>query len=104
MLVALGSATVVQAAGDVAKGKTLYNICAACHGVNAEGTAALNAPANAGQDPWYMTRQLNNFRAGVRGAHLDGLVHLPLHAVGYAATTADDRDRYTPGLGRTQLA
>ena len=71
MLVALGGATAVQAAGDVAKGKALYNICAACHGVNAEGTAALNAPANAGQDPWYMTRQLNNFRAGVRGAHPD---------------------------------
>jgi cytochrome c oxidase subunit 2 len=71
LLVILGGATAVQAAGDVAKGKALYNICAACHGVNAEGTAALNAPANAGQDPWYMTRQLNNFRAGIRGAHPD---------------------------------
>ncbi len=71
LLVTIGFAPVVLAAGDAAKGKALYNICSACHGANAEGTAALNAPANAGQDPWYMTRQLKNFRAGIRGAHPD---------------------------------
>ncbi len=49
----------------------LYNICTACHGPNAEGNPALNAPANAGQDPWYLTRQLKNFRTGIRGAHPD---------------------------------
>ena len=71
LLVTLGIGPTVLAAGDAAKGKVLYNICAACHGANAEGTAALNAPANAGQDPWYMTRQLKNFKAGIRGAHPD---------------------------------
>ncbi len=71
MLITLGAGPAVLAAGDVAKGKALYNICAACHGANAEGTAALNAPANAGQDPWYMIRQLKNFRAGIRGADPD---------------------------------
>jgi cytochrome c oxidase subunit 2 len=59
------------AAGDADKGKQLYALCAACHGANAEGISALNAPANAGQDPWYMTRQIKNFRAGIRGAHPD---------------------------------
>ncbi len=71
LLITLGGGPAVLAAGDAAKGKALYNICAACHGANAEGTAMLNAPANAGQDPWYMTRQLKNFRAGIRGAHPD---------------------------------
>ena len=71
LLITLGAGPAVLAAGDVAKGKALYNICAACHGANAEGTAALNAPANAGQDPWYMIRQLKNFRAGIRGADPD---------------------------------
>jgi len=71
LLATIAVAPVVLAAGDVVKGKALYNICSACHGANAEGTAALNAPANAGQDPWYMTRQLKNFRAGIRGAHPD---------------------------------
>ena len=71
LLVTVGIGPIAQAAGDAVRGKTLYNICSACHGANAEGTAALNAPANAGQDPWYMTRQLKNFRAGIRGAHPD---------------------------------
>ena len=71
LLITLVGTPAVLAAGDAAKGKALYNICAACHGANAEGTAALNAPANAGQDPWYMTRQLKNFRASIRGAHPD---------------------------------
>ena len=71
LLVTVGFAPVGLSAGDAAKGIALYNICAACHGANAEGTAALNAPANAGQDPWYMTRQLKNFKAGIRGAPPD---------------------------------
>ena len=58
LLFTLGGGTVVLAAGDVETGKTLYAICAACHGAQAEGIAALNAPANAGQDPWYMTRTI----------------------------------------------
>ena len=71
LLVSLIAGPAAQAAGDVEKGKVLYNICTACHGPNAEGNPALNAPANAGQDPWYLTRQLKNFRVGIRGAHPD---------------------------------
>ena len=67
--VSLGVSQLASAAGDVDRGRQLYALCAACHGPNAEGMAALNAPANAGQDPWYMTRQLKNFKAGIRGAH-----------------------------------
>ena len=71
LLVTAGTSLPVEAAGDPERGKQLYALCAACHGPNAEGIPALNAPANAGQDPWYMTRQLKNFRAGIRGAHPD---------------------------------
>ncbi len=63
------SSAAAHAAGDPAKGKELFIFCMACHGQNAEGVPALNAPANAGQDLWYMVRQMNNFRAGIRGAH-----------------------------------
>ena len=71
LLVTLCGGQAALAAGDIQRGKTLYAICSACHGANGEGNAALNAPANAGQDPWYMTRQLKNFRVGIRGAHPD---------------------------------
>jgi len=58
-----------SAAGDPAKGKAAYAVCAACHGANGMGNKALNAPRIAGQEPWYLERQLKNFKAGVRGAH-----------------------------------
>ncbi len=71
LTVSLGVSQPAGAAGDVERGKQLYAVCGACHGPNAEGMSALNAPANAGQDPWYMTRQLKNFKTGIRGAHPD---------------------------------
>ncbi|PYT55315.1 MAG: cytochrome-c oxidase, partial [Acidobacteria bacterium] len=36
--------TSAQAAGDAAAGRPLYAVCAACHGLQAEGNPALNAP------------------------------------------------------------
>lgn len=65
-LVSLYSAGAL-AAGDPEKGKTLYATCGACHGPNAEGMEALNAPKLAGQEPWYLIRQLQNFKNGIRG-------------------------------------
>lgn len=62
-------ATGAFAAGDAAKGKTLYGTCGACHGPNAEGMEALNAPKLAGQEEWYIIRQLQNFKSGARGSN-----------------------------------
>ena len=57
------------AVGDPEKGKALYATCGACHGANAEGMEALNAPRLAGQESWYIIRQLQNFKAGIRGTN-----------------------------------
>lgn len=54
-------------AADAERGKTLYATCGACHGANAEGMEALNAPRLAGQEPWYLVRQMQNFKNGIRG-------------------------------------
>jgi len=59
----------VSAAGDATKGKAAYAVCAACHGANGMGNKALNAPRIAGQEPWYLERQLNNYKKGIRGAN-----------------------------------
>ncbi len=57
-----------QADGDPAQGQPFYAVCAACHGVNGEGNIALNAPRIAGQQDWYISRQIGYFKHGVRGA------------------------------------
>ena len=64
-LVAL--ATSAHAAGDAAVGRGRFGLCEACHGVRAEGNVNLEAPSLAGREGWYLTRQLENFRAGRRG-------------------------------------
>ena len=55
------------------RGRELYANCAFCHGSNAEGNYATNAPRLAGQFPWYLKRQLQNYQTGQRGSHLRDL-------------------------------
>ncbi len=43
--------------------------CAACHGQEGEGNAAIKAPAIAGLDEAYLLRQLTHFKNKVRGNH-----------------------------------
>ncbi len=57
--------------GDPSRGAAHYTSCGACHGVEGQGNFALQAPRLAGQDDWYMKRQLENFRLGIRGTHQD---------------------------------
>ena len=58
--------------GDTGNGRDYYSmVCGGCHGPAAEGNAALNAPRLAGTDDWYLARQFENFRSGLRGSHPD---------------------------------
>src|SRR3990172_10193222 len=59
--------TLAQTAGNAVAGKPLYTVCAACHGAQAEGNTALNAPKLSGQGGWDLARQLKNFKDGARG-------------------------------------
>ena len=68
LILGIGLALNAYAAGDATKGKAAYAVCAACHGTNGMGNKALNAPMIAGQEAWYLERQLKNFKAGIRGA------------------------------------
>lgn len=66
-VLALSLAHAARAADDEA-GKRLFEPCATCHGKAAEGNRSVDAPRLAGLPDWYLTRQLRNFRKGVRGA------------------------------------
>lgn len=63
-----GHAASVTAAGNPGRGEALFAVCATCHGARGEGMKEMNAPALAGQEEWYLVRQLQNFRDGIRGA------------------------------------
>lgn len=55
--------------GDVDRGRELYMVCAACHGENGEGGRQLNTPSLVDMPDWYVLRQLEYFREGIRGSH-----------------------------------
>lgn len=79
--------TRAEVAGDVLAGQAAYAICSACHGAQAEGNPQLNAPKLAGQASWYLVRQLQNFKQGIRGGGKDTLA---TQMVPFAATLPDD--------------
>jgi cytochrome c oxidase subunit 2 len=55
--------------GDLDRGAYLFDTCKSCHGTNGEGIWALNAPRLNGVDDWYLKRQIENYKQGIRGAH-----------------------------------
>jgi len=55
--------------GDPDKGQALYAVCSACHGQKGEGNLAMNAPSLGGMNDWYLTRQIQYYKKGIRGSH-----------------------------------
>lgn len=55
--------------GDAERGKALFNTCKSCHGTEGQGIWALNAPRLKGVNDWYLMRQLENYKQGIRGSH-----------------------------------
>lgn len=73
LILGLSGLPAAYAEADLERGKQLFQVCVACHGPNGEGNQLLNAPANGGQDTWYVVRQMNHFRSGIRGSHPEDL-------------------------------
>jgi len=100
---ALVSLSTGAMAADAERGKTLYATCGACHGPNGEGMQALNAPRLAGQEAWYVVRQLQNFKSGVRGtnpADTFGLQMAPMAQILPDEAAIEDVAAYVQSLGK----
>ena len=78
-IVLLALATVLAAGTDMAmaqdtvRGEKSYQLCASCHGFKGEGSQLVHAPRLAGQESWYLDRQIRNFRDGLRGGDADDI-------------------------------
>ena len=58
-------------AADLERGAREYKLCAGCHGFAGEGSELVGAPSIAGQENWYVARQLEHFQQRVRGSEDD---------------------------------
>ncbi len=79
--------TVVE--GDAQRGRELYRSCEACHGANAAGSEQLQAPSLRHSNDWYLLRQLQNFKTGIRGSAPQDAAGAQMRAV--ATTLPDER-------------
>jgi cytochrome c553 len=67
--------------------------CTVCHGAQGNGNYAIRAPKIAGMEPWYLRRQLEAFRSGVRGKHPDDAPGHEMQPVGMRLSTDADIER-----------
>ena len=84
ILSAVCSMASLAAEGDVGVAAAMDDrYCTTCHGVEGIGNIAIEAPRLAGMEAWYLKRQLENFRAGIRGTHgedIQGIAMRPMAA------------------------
>jgi cytochrome c553 len=76
--------------GDIEAGRQIYATCSACHGPNAQGNEALDAPNLRSLQDWYIVDELRKYRIGARGVSPDDLPGSRMRAV--AATLRSDDD------------
>ncbi len=93
-------------AADAEKGKSLFMPCTACHGPNGEGNQTLNAPKLAGQEGWFIRRQLENFQKGIRGSHEKDVLGMQMKAMSVTLdpTGVEDVAAYLSSLEWTKSA
>jgi cytochrome c553 len=71
-------------------GKALFSVCVACHGGQGEGTPVLGAPRLTHLPAWYLTTQLQAYRAGLRGFHADDLPGQQMRQVAIEALSDEE--------------
>lgn len=69
-----------------------HRFCFTCHGTDGVGSEGIQAPRLAGMESWYLKRQLELFRAGGRGKHVDDIEGLEMQPMAAILTDADIAD------------
>lgn len=62
--------------------KSDLSYCTVCHGAHGNGNPAIRAPKISGMEPWYIRRQLEGFRTGLRGTHPDDAAGQEMQPIG----------------------
>jgi cytochrome c553 len=94
LMVALELCLLFGSTAHAAAEREPYNdrYCTTCHGSEGGGNEGIQAPRLAGMDATYLRRQLENFRAGIRGTHpqdIEGIAMRPM-AVKLTDASIDD--------------
>jgi cytochrome c553 len=72
------------------RGQEVFETCVPCHNADGSGNPMVGAPNIAGMKEWYVERELEKFRAGVRGMHFNDVEGMRMRPMALSLTTEDD--------------
>ncbi len=72
------------------RGQQVFETCVPCHNSDGSGNSAVGAPNIAGMKGWYVERELNKFRSGVRGTHFDDMEGMRMRPMALSLPSEDD--------------
>jgi len=72
------------------RGQEVFETCVPCHNADGSGNPAIGAPNIAGMKEWYVERELEKFRAGVRGMHFSDVEGMRMRPMALSLTSEDD--------------
>jgi cytochrome c553 len=72
------------------RGQEVFETCVPCHNSDGSGNPAVGAPNIAGMKEWYVERELDKFRAGVRGMHFSDVEGMRMRPMALSLATEDD--------------
>jgi cytochrome c oxidase subunit 2 len=72
------------------RGQEVFETCVPCHNADGSGNPEIGAPNIAGMKAWYVERELEKFRAGVRGMHFNDVEGMRMRPMALSLTSEDD--------------
>jgi cytochrome c oxidase subunit 2 len=72
------------------RGREVFETCVPCHNADGSGNPEIGAPNIAGMKAWYVERELEKFRAGVRGMHFNDVEGMRMRPMALSLTSEDD--------------
>jgi cytochrome c oxidase subunit 2 len=72
------------------RGQEVFETCDPCHNADGSGNPEIGAPNIAGMKAWYVERELEKFRAGVRGMHFSDVEGMRMRPMALSLTSEDD--------------
>jgi len=72
------------------RGQEVFETCVPCHTSDGSGNASVGAPNIAGMKEWYVERELDKFRSGVRGMHFSDVEGMRMRPMALSLGSEDD--------------
>jgi cytochrome c oxidase subunit 2 len=94
VLLAFGGLTLsgcrLGAADAATRGQEAFETCVPCHNADGSGNPAVGAPNIAGMKAWYVEREVQKFRAGVRGMDFNDMEGMRMRPMALSLPSDED--------------